>query len=1259
MGSGISSVCTSKRSILIANSVRKLPTIHEDDVDSDIEIEQDLEINPSSGKLHPAESRDSGIGENDIPHGYVFQKVNGSGSDSSPEKNNNDVNTDEKTRVSRPRSCRLGHRGQKGQRVLNKVGQGTDLSDSQIRKFVRSARDKSYPAEIEDHSHCDLSDDTLSLNSTSSASPDRRQSNRQPKSANNKRRSNKRNKSSTRGSTEIVNDLDTSTDTDGVSDTDMLSIPDETGPLSSSRSNRAKDDTPHRRGWVRTEDFTDVMITTSVTPRVGGHADMYRIVSGTYSDVDVNLAKKASERSISSIILTSVDGNTTPTNSECFDVPPNEMYYNHCEGNLEDLVTSLVSAIERLWSCDMVTTSDFEQVMKGLRYQLVAMAMGHMCRQSTPRIEVKGEQTNIFTDDTWRVQIRLRTEDEEIIESSEKLLAQRLAAKGRSLAREDISILLAEHLKSIEKLQQVQEAGKLYEQQSSSSVRHTTRTPGSDNNRLLSRRPQSAAKLRKLDTSRVESLKNYKNSITELPPIDKSKGGNGCKSKIKALPVPKKDNLNSESKQGNTVPSADKKADDNIGKTDDTDTDELKRIQEEDHHLFAELIEAFRQLWEALTSATAAALLLEYRRREARLIRAVIDHARTHTSNSQTQGKGSDQSSAATGNTKGAMGQQNSVVESRLDQGVQQLDDEFVSHFERNRDAISVDGFVEALTDHMKKTRLIRVKSFNIREDGADLTADSPRSNSFTGFGHGVSMSPTNSLKRQHTFCGTVSKSNTSSLAASRQNSFVKSLPVSRQSSYHRTRSRGSTGSSYTYSTTSSGVSSGVNSESLDSNASTGSKSAISREFSYGLLTDFEDIDEKDEELKTARENAASRVSAESLRPPSGRRSTSSRGPSGQGREREKRRGQTQTHGLGLPAPEPAHTPLRKIDEDVLPKVEELDSKMMVRSRPDSGIAVSTSSASYSSSELHKERDLDEPYITTSCQEMVEKVSKVLADQHNDLKSLVAAVTKGLNSPHSKAQALYCWLTSQRPEEFKDFRKKSNSPSRRLKQLHEQKTHHWSMYMDMLKVAGLKCERVDGYVKSSDYLPGNTVQTPKFLHSWVAIAMDGHFRLADPTYGALGDKFHREHYFATSPDELILSHFPKDKKWLLMNQPATIEVFEGTLKTWPAMFHFSIRPLNMKSVIRTYDGKLSITVLLQNVAVNPQLEYAGPGPEIDTDTLEEKIDHEIRDVDNAETYHVTLPQEGNYYFTVFAHVLEDGIDVPVFQYRIEYNDELL
>ena len=193
--------------------------------------------------------------------------------------------------------------------------------------------------------------------------------------------------------------------------------------------------------------------------------------------------------------------------------------------------------------------------------------------------------------------------------------------------------------------------------------------------------------------------------------------------------------------------------------------------------------------------------------------------------------------------------------------------------YERNRGRLSVDGFVDALTEHMKKTRLIRVRSFNLREDGSDWTSESPRSNTFTGFGNAagqcLSPTPSNGLKRQHTFCaGSLPKHSNGSAVSSRQNSFVKSLPNSRQSSYCRTRSRGSTGSSYTYSTTSSGISSGVNSEIFgDSNASTGSKSAISRELSYGLLTDFEDIDEQDEEQKTARENATSRTGADSLRP--------------------------------------------------------------------------------------------------------------------------------------------------------------------------------------------------------------------------------------------------------------------------------------------------------------------------------------------------------------------------------------------------------
>ena len=53
---------------------------------------------------------------------------------------------------------------------------------------------------------------------------------------------------------------------------------------------------------------------------------------------------------------------------------------------------------------------------------------------------------------------------------------------------------------------------------------------------------------------------------------------------------------------------------------------------------------------------------------------------------------------------------------------------------------------------------------------------------------------------------------------------------------------------------------------------------------------------------------------------PSGRRSNGSRASSANLRDRDKRRGQTQVHGLG---PTPVE-PLRKIEEDSMPKVEEV-----------------------------------------------------------------------------------------------------------------------------------------------------------------------------------------------------------------------------------------------------------------------------------------------------------------------------------------------
>lgn len=217
----------------------------------------------------------------------------------------------------------------------------------------------------------------------------------------------------------------------------------------------------------------------------------------------------------------------------------------------------------------------------------------------------------------------------------------------------------------------------------------------------------------------------------------------------------------------------------------------------------------------------------------------------------------------------------------------------------------------------------------------------------------------------------------------------------------------------------------------------------------------------------------------------------------------------------------------------------------------------------------------------------------------------------------------------------------------------------YTYYFSPSRAACLKCEKIEGYAKGKDYLPGTSTKTLVHQHAWNAISFNGHYALIDAKFGSLPYKFFVEHYFMTPPDEFRLSHYPKDKKWLLMTQGMSQEDFDGTLKIWPAMIAFNIRPLNMRSVLRTYDGRISITVLLRSVAVTPYLDYAGPGPELDSDNLALNIDQEIRSSDNAETFHMNLPQEGTYFFTLFVHDLEEDEDIPVFQNRIEYLDELL
>lgn len=93
----------------------------------------------------------------------------------------------------------------------------------------------------------------------------------------------------------------------------------------------------------------------------------------------------------------------------------------------------------------------------------------------------------------------------QILEISEKTLAERLVQKGSSITRDDISILLAEHLRTIEKLQQVSDAGKLIDQSAELEEVTPRMTSSGGSAQSLKKRPVSGKGRRKVQSTDIDS----------------------------------------------------------------------------------------------------------------------------------------------------------------------------------------------------------------------------------------------------------------------------------------------------------------------------------------------------------------------------------------------------------------------------------------------------------------------------------------------------------------------------------------------------------------------------------------------------------------------------------------------------------------------------------------------------------------------------------------------------------------------------------
>lgn len=98
-------------------------------------------------------------------------------------------------------------------------------------------------------------------------------------------------------------------------------------------------------------------------------------------------------------------------------------------------------------------------------------------------------------------------------------------------------------------------------------------------------------------------------------------------------------------------------------------------------------------------------------------------------------------------------------------------------------------------------------------------------------------------------------------------------------------------------------------------------------------------------------------------------------------------------------------------------------------------------------------------------------------------------------------------------------------------------------------MAGLEVESISGYSKGYGYSSGDTFTEEN--HDWNAVKIQGEWHCFDVTWGAgyIDDKknFKKkfdEFWFNTPPDQLIVSHFPSDSGWQLLENKMSFKDFQ-------------------------------------------------------------------------------------------------------------------
>jgi hypothetical protein len=277
-------------------------------------------------------------------------------------------------------------------------------------------------------------------------------------------------------------------------------------------------------------------------------------------------------------------------------------------------------------------------------------------------------------------------------------------------------------------------------------------------------------------------------------------------------------------------------------------------------------------------------------------------------------------------------------------------------------------------------------------------------------------------------------------------------------------------------------------------------------------------------------------------------------------------------------------------------------------------------------------------------------------DPKNNIGKLAEYLGKGHTDPFLKVKAIHDWVAMNIAYDHEGYRTGKHPeqiPENVLRSRIAVCDGYTNLIRTLCELNGIPSQRITGYARGINYNSASK-ENIESIHAWNAVKIGEFWYLVDATWSyskrSKNLNYSDEYLFVPS-EMLILTHFPDEKIWQLMERPLSQDEFMEQPNIKPRFLDFFNSPPSLLK--RTYSSDGEITLLLPAQKKNTKISVSSHDS-IDQAKLKtaDGVTRSTNDINNTwidnnkdkTAVRIIFPKIDTYIITVSGQLSEDSKD---------------